>query len=99
MEIQVISGESCVELAIEGRIDSNTSIELQERILEVVEQNEHVVINFSGVTYISSAGLRAILMGQKAASKKRGTMELTNVCAMVMEIFQTVGFDKILTFK
>lgn len=89
--------ESAINLEIEGRIDSNTSIEFQNQILEAIELNTHIVIDFEKVTYISSAGLRSVLIGQKAASKKLTTVEYTKVSDMVMEVFQTVGFDKILT--
>lgn len=99
MEICVNNNETDVELVIDGRIDSNTSIELQEQILAAIEGSNHVVLDFAKVSYISSAGLRSILIGQKAAAKKRGVMELANVSDIVMEVLQTVGFDKILTFK
>lgn len=99
MTMQMKKEDKYIELIVEGRIDSNTSGELQERILEALEENNHVVVDFGSVTYISSAGLRAILMGQKVASSKGKVMELSNVSEMVMEVLETVGFDKILVFK
>ncbi len=99
MDIQVKADEEFMELIIDGRIDSNTSAQLQESILEALDSSQQVILNLGQVSYISSAGLRSILMGQKTASAKRGSFKLSNVDPLVMEVFQTVGFDKILTFK
>lgn len=98
MTVQMKESSGVVEISIEGRIDSNTSLELQKVILDAVEKTDKILIDFEKVSYISSAGLRVILMGQKNISAKCGTMELSKVSEMVMQVFTTVGFDKILTF-
>ena len=51
------------------------------------------------VPYISSAGLRALLIGQKTAASKGGSMKLTNVSDVVMNIFEMSGFSKILKIE
>lgn len=99
MTMQMKNENDYVELIVEGRIDSNTSGALQEEILTLLEGDKHLVVDFGLVTYISSAGLRVLLMGQKAAVGKGKTMELAHVSEMVMEVLETVGFDKILSFK
>lgn len=99
MKIQSKVEEGVTYLHIDGRVDSNTSPQLQESILESFRSTKQVVLDFEKVEYISSAGLRALLIGQKTATTKKGSMELIHVSDMVMEILETVGFAEILTIR
>ncbi len=96
MNIILTDCESYVRLIVEGRVDTNTSPQLQQAILNAFQKNKNVVLDFLNVPYISSAGLRALLIGQKTASSKGGSMKLTNVCETVMEILNVTGFSKML---
>ena len=99
MEI-IASGDSQRRvLAISGRVDTNTSPQLQVEILKAFQTGKCVVLDFARVPYISSAGLRALLIGQKTASSKGAVMELVNVNDMVMAVLNSVGFSKVLTIK
>ncbi len=86
-------------LLVDGRVDTNTSPQLQSAILGAFQRSAHVVVDFEKVPYISSAGLRALLIGQKTANSKRAVMELVHVCPAVMSILQSVGFSDILTIR
>ena len=86
-------------LAIEGRIDTNTSPQLQDALLKAFQTAKTVTVDFAAVPYISSAGLRALLIGQKTAASKGLTMELKNVSPAVVSILESVGFSKILTIN
>ncbi|NLV86987.1 MAG: STAS domain-containing protein [Clostridiales bacterium] len=86
-------------LAIEGRIDTNTSPQLQDALLKAFQTAKTVTVDFAAVPYISSAGLRALLIGQKTAASKGLTMELKNVSPAVFSILESVGFSKILTIN
>lgn len=97
MTIKVTKDGASAVLAIEGRIDTNTSPELQSEILKAFQSAKSVTLDFAAVPYISSAGLRALLIGQKTAASKGATMELINVSAAVYSILESVGFAKILT--
>lgn len=99
MTINVIEDGSTVTLAVEGRIDTNTSPDLQAALLKALQSARTVVVDFASVPYISSAGLRALLIGQKTAGSKGSAMELTNVSPAVFSILESVGFSKILTIK
>lgn len=99
MTIKSIQNGSIMTLAVEGRIDTNTSPELQKELLKAFQTTKSVIVDFADVPYISSAGLRALLIGQKTAASKGGTMELTNVSDAVFSILDSVGFAKILTIK
>ena len=99
MNIVVTDCESYVRLIVEGRVDTNTSPQLQQAILSAFQKSKDVVIDFLNVPYISSAGLRALLIGQKTATSKGGSMKVTNVSETVMNILEMSGFSKILKIE
>ncbi|MBE5852907.1 MAG: STAS domain-containing protein [Lachnospiraceae bacterium] len=99
MNIVVTDCESYVRLIVEGRVDTNTSPQLQQAILSAFQKSKDVVIDFLNVPYISSAGLRALLIGQKTATSKGGSMKVTNVSDVVMNILELSGFAKILKIE
>ena len=59
---------------------------------------KELVLDFSALDYISSAGLRVLLSAQKTMSKQ-GSMKLTGVNESVMEVFEITGFSGILTIE
>ena len=99
MTIQQSRNDGEITLLIEGRVDTNTSPQLQSEILGAFQEAKRVVLDFEQVSYISSAGLRAILIGQKTAASKNAAMELAHVPDMVMAVLQSVGFTQILTIR
>jgi len=99
MTIKVTKDGATVVLAIEGRIDTKTSPELQSEILKAFQAVNVVTLDFAAVPYISSAGLRTLLIGQKTAASRGAEMELINVSPAVYSILESVGFAKILTVK
>lgn len=86
-----------MRLLVDGKVDTNTSPQLQQALLNAFQRKNDVVVDFLNVPIISSAGLRALLIGQKTAESKGGSMKLTNVNETVFEVFQMTGFHKILT--
>ncbi len=85
-------------LHLSGRIDTTTSPQLDAEIKEDIEQISKLVLDFTDVAYISSAGLRVLLTAQKTMSKKDG-MELCGVGEAVSEVFEITGFSDILTIR
>lgn len=86
-------------LFIDGRVDTTTSARLQEEILKALGGSVRVVADFEKVPYISSAGLRSLLIGQKTAAAKHAQFVLTHVNEMVLSILETVGFTEVLTIE
>ena len=85
-------------VAIEGRVDTVTSPELDKLIKESVDGMDSLVIDMKDVEYISSAGLRVLLSSHKLMSKKGG-MTVINAGEDIMEIFEVTGFSDILNIK
>ena len=85
-------------VALEGRLDTTTSPELEQSLKEDLADLTELVIDLSGLEYISSAGLRVLLSAQKVMMKQ-GSMKVTHVSETVMEIFEVTGFVDILTIE
>ena len=88
---------SKLTVAVEGRLDTTTAPQLEEEFKSSLEGVEDLVLDFSGLDYISSAGLRVLLSAQKQMNKV-GKMTLTGVSNEIMEIFEVTGFSDILSF-
>ena len=95
MEIKKdIEGEK-LTLAIGGRLDTNTSPELEaEMALDGVKE---VVFDLAGLEYISSAGLRVLMAAQKAMMAAGGKMSVANPNAMVKGVFDMTGLSSVFT--
>ena len=98
MNINKVLEGSKLEVEITGRLDTITAPELDAEIKQSIDDIDCLVLNFKGVEYISSAGLRVLLATQKSMSKK-GKMIVKEVNDTVMEIFNITGFVDILTIE
>jgi anti-sigma B factor antagonist len=83
-------------VALDGRLDTNTAPALESFLNENCDTAAAVHFNCEKLTYVSSAGLRVLLTAQK---KMKGSMKLTNVCELVMEVFEMTGFADILVIE
>ena len=99
MTITTTQDGTHITLAIDGRVDTNTSPQLQNEILKAFQSAKELTLDFEKVPYISSAGLRTLLIGQKTAASKRATMELVHLSQQVLSVLESVGFAKILTIR
>jgi anti-anti-sigma factor len=84
-------------LSLEGRLDTVTAPDLQEQLIPEFDKTKHIQLDFKQLIYVSSAGLRVLLMGEKTAKAKGGKMSLVNVSAEIKEIFEMTGFSGVLT--
>ena len=81
----------------EGRIDTVTAPELEDSISKVPEGITAIKFDFANVEYVSSAGLRVLLVAQKMMKKAGGAMTTANLPPAVKEVFDITGFSDILT--
>ena len=87
-----------LKIVLEGRLDTMTAPELEAELSQSMDGAESLVLDFSKLDYISSAGLRVLLSAHKTMSGKGG-MKLTNVNEIVREVFEVTGFADILTIN
>ena len=83
---------------VSGSMDTNTAPEAEASIKESIDGISELIIDFSELDYISSAGLRVLLSTQKIMNKQ-GTMVITGVNQSIMDIFDVTGFTDILTIE
>jgi anti-anti-sigma factor len=82
-----------------GRLDTLTAPELERPLKESCEQWQSTVVDCERLDYVSSAGLRVLLTGQKAASVLEHSLTLVNVADDVREVFDITGFSRILSIE
>ncbi|MBQ7475630.1 MAG: STAS domain-containing protein [Clostridia bacterium] len=90
------NGEAIISL--EGRLDTVTAPELEAVVKEVVTEVHGLTLDFSGLEYVSSAGLRVLLSAHKAMSTKSG-MKIRHVNDSISEIFEVTGFSDFLNVE
>jgi anti-sigma B factor antagonist len=85
---------------VKGRLDSNTSALLKERLDQILENGTtRVVMDFEHLDYISSAGIRVILKAVKVLKRTQGSLVLCSLQDYVREVFEIAGFDGYLTIE
>ena len=96
MTIQITKEVNATVLTIAGRMDAVTAPEYEKTLNEQIATGESAfVIDFQGLEYISSAGLRALLATAKLLKTKNGQIRLANVLGTVREVFDISGFGSI----
>ena len=98
MNIQKTVNGTTLEVKLEGRLDTTTSPKLEAELRGSVDGMTCLVIDLEKLEYISSAGLRVLLVMQKIMNRQ-GEMILKNVRESVMEVFKVTGFLDILTIE
>lgn len=100
MELTERRAGKALVVAAAGRIDMATAEQLKERLMPLVteagKKGESVVLDFSGVEYISSAGLRVLMLAAKEAKSSGGKIAVAAMQPLVKEIFEISRFDKVL---
>jgi anti-sigma B factor antagonist len=85
-----------ITLELEGRLDTNTSPQLEDELAGVLDPTvEMLTLDFTNLAYISSAGLRVLLAAQKKMNRQ-GEMIIRNANDVIMEVFEVTGFVDIL---
>ena len=98
MEItQRTEGDITVLLPV-GRIDTLAAAELDEALQSAMSAGKHnMVVDMSGVEYISSAGLRALAAVQVRSKAEGGDMKLAGLNQRVTRVFNIIGFDLLMS--
>ena len=85
-------------IAVEGRLDTTTSPQLENELRTALDGIAELYFDLDKLDYISSAGLRVLLSAQKTMNNQ-GEMVIRNVKPEIMEIFEVTGFVDILTIR
>jgi anti-anti-sigma factor len=98
MDINKTLENGKLTLSLNGRLDSTTAPQLQDILIPAFDETGEVELNFAELAYVSSAGLRVLLMALKTAKAKGASMAISGVSQEIMEVFEMTGFSEMLTF-
>jgi len=83
-------------LALSGRLDTLTAPQLTEVLIPELNSAKHVELDFAELVYMSSAGLRVLLLGANTAKDKGAQMTIIHVSSAIMEVFEMTSLLNVL---
>lgn len=99
MKLTMKKEVSTLTVAIEGSIDTVTAPELEKQLGENWDGISNLILDFSAVDYISSAGLRVMITADQHMEKANGKMTIRHASDDVKEVFEMTGFDELLDME
>ena len=104
MDINVTHENDFYMIKLGGFFDTLSSPELQQKVEDIASETYgkggfNVVFDLADVEFLSSAGLRVLLLAKKLTDKQNGKMAVINVQQSIHEIFDMTGFTKILNLR
>jgi anti-sigma B factor antagonist len=93
MNITKTNEGDAIVLMLEGKLSTGTAQTLTDAANPAIAQTERLVMDFAGIDYVASAGLRVLLATQKAMEAKNGKFSLRHVSADVLEVLEMTGMD------
>lgn len=93
MNVEIKSVDHAKVIELEGEIDANTAPELQEKLLPLIEEKHQLLLNMSKVPYMSSAGLRMMLLISRQSEMTRdSSVILTGLSEELRDTMSATGF-------
>ncbi len=97
MEIKTERRDSTLIAKAAGRIDGINANDFESSLRHAIKDSDRaMVLDLAAISYISSAGLRAILITAKALSRRNAKFALSSPTEPIREVFEISGFDKII---
>lgn len=96
MELSTVISDDVVVVSVKGEVDAITAPELDAFLKDQLDQRKNMVVNFSRLDYISSAGLRVLLAVVKVARRSGGDLRLAKVKDNIEKVLNVSGFISIL---
>lgn len=97
MEVTAKQFKNCDMLLVSGRVDSSTAPQLAEALENVTGNGRYkIVLDMSGLDYMSSAGFRALLASQRQCKRyNRGEIVLASIPQRIQEALELAGFTEL----
>ena len=91
--------ENGLTLSLSGRLDTSSSPELNTALQEEISKRKIIMLDVKDLEYLSSAGLRVMLVNQQAMVGKKGGLKVINVPPHIMKVFKMTGFQNVLEIE
>jgi len=92
MNVTLHTTNNVLILTIQGSIDSKTAGDLQNQIMDSVADAKNIIMNLSAVEFLSSAGLRILLMVYRQLKARNGKIILVGVSEDIRDVMEMTGF-------
>lgn len=100
MKVTITQTDNVVLAALEGRLDTVTSSEFEKQLAPFYSvEGIELILDCTDMEYISSAGLRVVLIAHKSITAKGGRFIVRNLNKEVRSVFDMTGFSRILIIK
>jgi uncharacterized protein (TIGR02172 family) len=99
MKLEKTLNDARMTVVLTGRLDTATAPVLGELVDRQLEGIAELVLDFDGLDYVSSVGLRVILNAQRKMRAAHGSLVVKNVSQTIASVFEMTGFDSILTYE
>ena len=97
MQLEEESRHGAMIVTVSGRIDSGNAKQFEEALMSKLSAiTSSVLLDLSRLQYISSAGLRVILLAAKQQQASKRSFALCSLTPMIKEVFEVSGFNRIL---
>lgn len=93
MEIKNYNQDGHIIVELDGSLDSNTVSMAESKVMPLIDVKSYMILDLSKCNYVSSAGLRLLLMVTKELASKGGYLTLTGVCDEVKDVMEMTGFS------
>ncbi|MCK4678852.1 MAG: STAS domain-containing protein [Bacteroidales bacterium] len=94
MELKEQKKKDTIILEVKGRLDTTNYGELEKKLTELFDNNEkNILLNFHELDYVSSAGLRVLLLFLKRAKAENGSLAICDLKKNIEDIFKISGFN------
>lgn len=98
MQLQEIDHPTATVFRIKGRLDATSTTELEQKVLLSLDRGiTYLIMDFSELEYINSAGLRVLVMGYQRLQPSGGQIFVCGVRDYIAEIFDISGYNRIFT--
>ena len=94
IQVEISTRSGITVVAVAGEIDGGSAPGLQAQILPLLQQNSALILDLGGVTYMSSAGLRVLLLLYRQAVARNGRVALAGVADTIKDTMAVTGFLK-----
>lgn len=99
MDITITQNEKEILAVIAGRLDTVTAPKMESSLMPHVQEGNTLILDCSDMEYVSSAGLRVILILHKTLTAKSGKLVLRHLNKDVQSVFDMTGFSRILSIE
>ena len=92
MDIQIKTVDDVAVVTLTGVMDGRTAPTLEKQLLPLAESTPRLLLNMGGIAFLSSAGLRILLMLYRQINNQGGCIALANLPEMIEDTMSVTGF-------